>query len=140
MNTALSPSCIDNNVVFIDDTSCANVFSLPLVTVLCRDPAQRVYAIAWGVVQNRTTASFGRFLGYVKSAFPSIQTFVCDRHFGQRKAIREVFGDGVSIFHCCVRIARNIRSNAARTQTSSRASGRCGTNGLKLQRKRLSRR
>ena len=111
MNTALSPSCIDNNVVFIDDTSCANVFSLTLVTMLCRDPAQRVHAIAWGVVQNRTTASFGRFLGYVKSAFPSIQTFVCDRHFGQRKAIREVFGDGVSIFHCCVHIARNIRSN-----------------------------
>ena len=111
VNTALSPSCIDNNIAFIDDTTCANIFSLPLVSMLCRDPAQRVHAIAWGVVQNRTTASFARFLGYVKNSFPSIQTFVCDRHFGQRKAIVEVFGDSVSIFHCCVHIARNIRSN-----------------------------
>ena len=110
-NTALSPSCIDNDIVFIDDTSCANVFSLPLVSVLCRDHAQRVHSIAWGLVQNRTTATFGRFLRYVKNVFPSIQTFVCDRHFGQRKAIREVFGNGVSIFHCCVHIARNIRCN-----------------------------
>ena len=110
-NSALSPSCVDNDIVFIDDTSCANVFSLPLVSVLCRDHAQRVHSIAWGLVQNRTTATFRRFLEYVKNSFPSIRTFVCDRHFGQRKAIREVFGDGVSVFHCCVHIARNIRCN-----------------------------
>ena len=36
---------------------------------------------------------------------------MCDRHYAQSKAIRAVFGDGVHIFHCCVHIARNIKSN-----------------------------
>ena len=42
---------------------------------------------------------------------------MCDRHFGQRRAIREVFGSGVSVFHCCVHIARNIRANCGPNTT-----------------------
>ena len=47
----------------------------------------------------------------MKASFPSIKVFMCDRHFAQRKVIKEVFGESVSVFHCCVHMARNIKSN-----------------------------
>lgn len=58
---------------------------------------------------------------FVKNSFPTISTFMCDRHFGQRMAIRDVFGDGVSIFHYCVHIARNIRANCGPNTTLHKA-------------------
>ena len=36
---------------------------------------------------------------------------MCDRHFAQRKAIRDVFGESASVFHCYVHLSRNIKSN-----------------------------
>ena len=98
-NTVLFPSCIDNDIIFNDDTSRANIFSFQLLPVLCKDPAQSLCDRV-GVLQNRTTVSFVLFLGDAKNAFPPIQTFVCDRHFWKRKAVREVFDEGVSIFNC----------------------------------------
>ena len=45
-NTALASKCIDIDFVYIDDTSCTNVFSLPLMAVLCRDAASRIHTLA----------------------------------------------------------------------------------------------
>ena len=81
------------------------------MAVLCRDAVSGVHTLAWGVIQNRTTTTFRRFFHFVKASFPSIKVFMCDRHFAQRKAIKEVFGESVSVFHCCVHLARNIKSN-----------------------------
>ena len=39
--------------VFMDDTSCTNEFSLPLVAILCRDDSDTVHCIAWGIVQKQ---------------------------------------------------------------------------------------
>ena len=120
-NSALVSKSFVVDFVYLDDTSCVNVFSLPIVCVLCRDASSQTHTVAWGVIQNRTTETFKRFFQFVKNSFPSIQTFMCDRHFGQRRAIREVFGSGVSVFHCCVHIARNIRTNCGPNTTLHRA-------------------
>ena len=97
--------------VFMDDTSCTNEFSLPVVAILCRDDSDTVHCIAWGIVKNRTTDSFVRFLTFVTKYFKDIKTFVCDRHYAQQKAIIQVFGEHVNVLHCCVHIARNIQQN-----------------------------
>ena len=110
-NTVLVSKCLEVNFVYLDDTSCTNAFSLPLMAVLCRDAALRIHTLAWGIIQNRTTTTFRRFFLFLKASFPSIKVFMCDRHFAQSKAIKEVFGDTVSVFHCCVHLARNIKSN-----------------------------
>ena len=47
----------------------------------------------------------------MKTTFPSIKVFMCDRHFAQRKAIKDAFGESASVFHCCLHLARNIKSN-----------------------------
>ena len=120
-NTALVSKSFVVDFVYLDDTSCANVFSLPIVCVLCRDASSRIHTVAWGVIQNRTTETFKRFFEFVKNSFPAIQTFMCDRHFGQRRAIPEVFGSDVSVFHCCVHIARNIRANCGPNTTLHKA-------------------
>ena len=120
-NAVLASKHFPVDFVYLDDTSCANMFSLPLVCVLSRDASSNVHTLAWGVIKNRTTTTFRRFFDFVKNSFPTIATFMCDRHFGQRKAIRDVFGDSVSIFHCCVHIARNIRANSGPNTTLHKA-------------------
>ena len=97
--------------VFMEDTSCTNEFALPLVAVLCRDDSETVHCVAWGIIKNRITDSFVRFLTFVAKYFRDIKTFVCDRHYAQQKAIVQVFGEHVNVLHCCVHIARNILQN-----------------------------
>ena len=97
--------------VYIDDTSCTNLFNLPLVSVLCRDDCGTLHCVAWGMTKNRATSSFVRFLTFVSKFFPDIKTFVCDRHCAQRNAIIGVFGENVHVIHCCVHVARNIQTN-----------------------------
>ena len=82
-----------------------------MLTVLCRDAAGQTHALAWGLLKNRASESFRRFFMFLFGHCPTIRTFVCDCHHGQRRAILDVFGDGVHIFHCCIHVARNIASN-----------------------------
>ena len=84
----------------MDDTSCTNEFGFPMVSILCRDDSVTVHCIAWGVIKNRTTDSFARFLTFVSKYFGDIKTFVCDRHYAQQKAIVQVFGQRVNVLHC----------------------------------------
>ena len=111
VNTALLSKCPDIAVVFMDDTSCTNAFLFPVVSLLCRDESDTVHTVAWGIVKNRTTSSFVRFLSFVSNSVTGIKTIVCDRHFAQRNAIERVFGDHVNIVHCAVHVARNIQTN-----------------------------
>ena len=111
MNSELLSKLADITVVFMDDTSCTNTFFFPLVSVLCRDQSNTVHVVAWGIVKNRTTSSFVRFLSFLSRFTSDIKTFVCDRHSAQRNAIRSVFGEGVKVVHCSVHVARNIQTN-----------------------------
>ena len=111
VNSVLLAKRLEVEFVYVDDTSCSNDFYLPVISVLCRDMSNTVHAVAWGVLKNRTTETFTRFFSFVARYFPSITTFMCDRHYAQRKAITIAFGDSVHIFHCCVHIARNIANN-----------------------------
>ena len=119
VNTKLLGTGLGIDFVFIDDTSCTNPFSLPVVALVCRDASRSLHVLAWGITKNRTTSSFVRFLSFVSSACPVIKVFMCDRHFAQRQAILTVFGPSTRILHCCVHIARNIQQN-------------CGPNGRLL--------
>ena len=110
-NTALASKCLNIEFVYLDDTSCTNSFCLPLMTILSRDASSRIHTIAWGIIKNRTTATFRRFFLFVKKTYPSLNVFMCDRHFAQRRAIKDVFGESVSVLHCCVHLARNMKSN-----------------------------
>ena len=110
-NSALVSKGLDVTFVFVDDTSCTNSFMFPVIAVLCQDASKTTHAVGWGIVRNRTTETFIRFFTFISRSFPRINAFMCDRHFAQSKAIRAVFGDGVHIFHCCIHIARNIKSN-----------------------------
>ena len=60
----------------MDDTSCTNEFAFPMVSILCRDDSDTVHCVAWGVIKNRTTDSFGRFFTFVAKYFRDIKTFV----------------------------------------------------------------
>ena len=111
VNSVLLAKRLKVEFVYVDDTSCSNDFYLPVISVLCRDMTNTVHAVAWGVLKNRTTETFTRFFSFVARHFPSITTFMCDRHYAQRKSITLAFGDTVHIFHCCVHIARNIANN-----------------------------
>ena len=113
-NAALVAKRVSVNFVFVDDTACTNAFMFPLVAVLCRDVSKATHAVAWAIVRNRTTSTFERFFTFVAKFFPAITTFMCDRHFAQKNAIVNVFGGGVHVLHCCVHIARNIKSNTGR--------------------------
>ena len=42
---------------------------------------------------------------------------MCDRHFAQRRAISIVFGQDVNIFHCCVHVARNMKTHTGPNST-----------------------
>ena len=106
-NAARSRSCIDKNFVFIK-TSCTLIFSLPLLPVPYRDPAQSPCDRA-GSCPEQNDGVFCAAPWICEEPSIRFRLFVCDRHFWKRKAIVEVFGDSVSIF--CVHITRNIRSN-----------------------------
>ena len=60
-NTVIASKSLNVDFVYIDDTSCINSVSLPLMAILCRDAASRVHTLAWGVIQNRTTTTFQIF-------------------------------------------------------------------------------
>ena len=111
VNTTLIVKRLDVSLVFVDDTACTNMFTLPMLTVLCRDAAGQTHALAWGLLKNRASKSLRRFFAFMFSRCPLIRTFVCDRHYGQRRAILDVYGVGGRIFHCCIHVARNIASN-----------------------------
>ena len=96
--------------VYMDDTACTDMFGLPAVSVLCRDDSDTVHCIAWGLLRNRTTDSFTRFLTFMSKFHGDIKTVVCDRHIAQRNAIVRVFGQSIRVLHCCVHVTR--KSNA----------------------------
>ena len=106
--------------VYVDDTSCSNDFSLPLVSVLCRDLSDTIHSVAWAVLKNRTTETFTRFFSFVARFFPSIETFMCDRHFAQQRGIVQAFGPAVHVFHCCIHVARNIANNTGQSSNLAR--------------------
>ena len=111
VNSVLLARRLDVKFVFVDDTSCSNDFGFPVMSVLCRDLTNAVHALGWGVLKNRTTESFVRFFSFLHRFFPSIEIFMCDRHFAQQRGITLAFGSGVHIFHCCVHVARIITGN-----------------------------
>ena len=69
VNSALVSARLRVDHVYIDDTSCTNVFNLPLVSILCRDDCGTLHCLAWGITKNRTTSSFVRFLTFVWKFF-----------------------------------------------------------------------
>ena len=111
MNAVLLARHLHVTHVYMDDTSCTITFRLPVVSVLCRDDSDTVHCVAWGLIPNRTTDSFVRFLTFMSRFYGDIKTVICDRHAAQRKAIVLVFGEGVKVLHCCVHVARNIQRN-----------------------------
>ena len=84
--------------VFVDDTACTNVFAFPLIAVLCRSDSGHVHAVAWGFIRNRTTQSFCNFFTFLQKYHPTIQSFMCDRHHAQSRAIKMVYGEDVHVF------------------------------------------
>ena len=117
INNALLSLRLDVNFVFVDDTSCVNALNLPVIAVLFPAPSTTNHVVAWGFIKNRTTQTLARFFSFVFRFFPTINTFMCDRHFAQRRAISLVFGEGVNIFHCCVHVARNIKAHTGHNST-----------------------
>ena len=119
-NAALAAKGLCVRFVFVDDTSCANDFSLPVLCVLCRDASSALHVVAWAVLKNRTADTFVRFFTFLSKGFPTINIFMCDRHYAQARAIRRVFGDGVHVLHCCVHVARNIKTNMGQNNVLER--------------------
>ena len=66
-NAVLASKHFPVDFVYLDNISCANVFSLPLVCVLSRDASSNVHTLAWGVIKNGTTTTFRRFFDFVKN-------------------------------------------------------------------------
>ena len=59
--------------VYVDDTACSNTFSLPVITVLCRDLSNTVHAAAWGILKNRTAETFVRFFSFLRCSSRLLQ-------------------------------------------------------------------
>ena len=85
---------------------------LPVVVVLGRDCSDQVHVLTWGLVRNRTVESFERFFVFTAKFFPGLTSFMSDRSFSQKQALRRAFGLCVRVFHCMVHIGRNIKRNA----------------------------
>ena len=83
-------------------------------------PVQHSSCRSVGHFENRTAETFVRFFSFLARFFPSITTFMCDRHHAQRKAIAQVFGETDHIFHCCVHVARNIANNTGQNSVLAR--------------------
>ena len=116
--------------VFVDDTSCSNDFSLPLVSMLCRDLSNTIHSVAWAVLKNRTTETFTRFFSFVARFFPSIESFMCDRHFAQQRGIVQAFGPAVHVFHCCVYLRGTSPTTLGRVRHLHVIVGICDTREL----------
>ena len=119
-NSVLVSKRLQMGFVYVDDTACSNSFSLPVISVLCRDLSNTVHAAAWGILKNRTTETFVRFFSFLAKFFPLITTFMCDRHHAQRKAITQVFGQTAHVLHCCIHVARNIATHTGQNSVLSR--------------------
>ena len=92
VNTVVVSKGIDMDVVYVDDTACANAFMLPVVVMLVRDASSNAHAVAWGIVRGRTVESFERFFGFV-SQHCTMKVFMCDRCHSQGMALKRVFGE-----------------------------------------------
>ena len=136
VNRHLISKGLSVDLVFVDDTSCTNTFSLPLISTLCRSECGSVHTVAWGFLKNRTTKSFERFFAFLHKHHPGISVFVCDRNNAQSRAIATVFGGGVHIISCCVHIARNIARSMGPIRRSCRSFGGCGLNAALSRRRR----
>ena len=80
------------DLVYVDDTACTNAFMLPVVVVLGRDTSSSVHVLDRVLVKNRTVESFVRSFTFTARFFGGLRSFMCDRSFSQKQAIRRVFG------------------------------------------------
>ena len=46
-NAKVCPICVDFDLVYDDDTTCTNIFMLPVVVVLGRDCSEYVHVLTW---------------------------------------------------------------------------------------------
>ena len=53
VNSALVSARLRVDHIYIDDTSCTNLFNLPLVSILCRDDCGTLHCVAWGITKKQ---------------------------------------------------------------------------------------
>ena len=76
VNRQLVVKGVQIDVVYVDDTSCTNVFHFPLIAVLFRTDSGTVHNVAWGFLRNRTTESFEQLFCFLFASHPDISVFV----------------------------------------------------------------
>jgi hypothetical protein len=99
----------------MDDTSCTNVFALPLILVVGSDEHGLNQIVAFALTLNRTEKSFEHFLLWLKSRLPATdqdekplpRAFVVDPHLGQFNALTMVFPESRIVF-CCFHLKQNL--------------------------------
>ena len=81
VNWQLVAKGVQIDVVYVDDTSCTNVFHFP--SSPSSFAATRVMSTTsrGGSCENRTTESFEHFFRFLFASHPDIHVFVCDRHY-----------------------------------------------------------
>ena len=83
VNAILIAKRLDVPFVFVVDAACTNMFHLVVISVLCRDAADKSHALCCGLLKNRTAALFMRFFTFPFKRVPMIRTFSSDRHSAQ---------------------------------------------------------
>ena len=90
------------DVVFMDDTTCVNIYDFPLVTICFEDYNKTRQILAFALIPGREQHHFRSFLMDVKAHTKNaIRVFIIDRWKAQVNA---------SIVFCRIHIFRNIRS------------------------------
>jgi hypothetical protein len=102
-------------VLGMDDTSCTNIFALPLILVVASDEHGLNQIVAYAITLNRTEKTFEHFLTWLKDHLPKTDkagnplrpVFIVDRHLGQAQALSIVFPDSRIVF-CCFHLTQNL--------------------------------
>ena len=108
VHKAVASSSYASDFVFLDDTAGTNIYDLPLQVAVVIDAEDRNQVLSFGLLQNKTTESYMRFLADTRELLEKDpRVVVVDRSAAQSAAIRAVFPTS-SILYCRVHLRRDL--------------------------------
>lgn len=110
-NNYIIQKSYSSEICIIDDTSCTNLYGLPILCLITEDENAKSQLISFAILCSREKSEFIDFLTQLKTRIGNIRLFVSDRNKTQITAIKSVFNN-CNIIYCSVHISRNLRQKA----------------------------
>lgn len=105
---AVAASSYASDFMFLDDTAGTNIYDLPLQVAVVIDAEDRNQILSFGLLQNKATESYIRFLADTKEILGTDpRVVVVDRSAAQSAAIHAIFPTS-SVIYCRVHLRRDL--------------------------------